>query len=107
MLQGELSAILSTFIKLPFIIKIFVLSIFEWPFYTGFTVHSNVHIDLRHQRHSNYAKSLRPDKDKCNEIIDRHCLSGQGATKQLRGNAIMQLNPEVTDEIICQMAKTV
>ena len=28
------SAILSTFIKLPFVIKIFVLSIFEWPFYT-------------------------------------------------------------------------
>ena len=30
MLQGEHSAILSTFIKLPFVIKIFVLSIFEW-----------------------------------------------------------------------------
>ena len=29
---------LSTFIKLPFVIKIFVLSIFEWRFYTGFTV---------------------------------------------------------------------
>ena len=39
MLQGEHSAILSTFIKLPVAIKIFVLSIFEWPFYTGFTVH--------------------------------------------------------------------
>ena len=26
------------FIKIPFVIKIFVLSIFEWPFYTGFTV---------------------------------------------------------------------
>ena len=38
MLQGEHSAILSTFIQLPFVIKIFVLSIFEWPFYTGFTV---------------------------------------------------------------------
>ena len=36
--QGEHSAILSTFIKLPFVIKSFVLSIFEWPFYTGFTV---------------------------------------------------------------------
>ena len=32
------SAILSTFIKLPFVIKIFVLSIFEWPLKTGFTV---------------------------------------------------------------------
>ena len=34
----EHSAILSTFIKLPFIIKTFVLSIFEWPLKTGFTV---------------------------------------------------------------------
>ena len=38
MLQEEHSAILLNFIKLPFVIKIFVLSIFEWPFYTGFTV---------------------------------------------------------------------
>ena len=38
MLQTEHSAILSTFIKLPVVIKIFVLSIFQWPFYTGFTV---------------------------------------------------------------------
>ena len=38
-LQGEHSAILSTFIKkLPFVFKTFVLSIFEWPFYKGFTV---------------------------------------------------------------------
>ena len=36
----EHSALLLTFIKLPFVIKIFVLSIFEWPFYTGFTVYS-------------------------------------------------------------------
>ena len=33
MLKGEHSAILSTFIKLPFVIKIIVLSIFEWRFY--------------------------------------------------------------------------
>ena len=38
MLQGEHSAIVSTFIKLPYVIKIFVESIFEWPFNTGFTV---------------------------------------------------------------------
>ena len=38
MLQGEHSAILFTFMKLPIVIKIFVLSIFEWLFYTGFTV---------------------------------------------------------------------
>ena len=36
--EWEHSAILSTFIKLPFVIKICVLSMFEWPFYTGFTV---------------------------------------------------------------------
>ena len=39
MLQGEHSAILLTFIKLPFVIKIFVLSIFEWLLKTGFTVY--------------------------------------------------------------------
>ena len=38
MRQWEHSAILLTFIKLPIVIKIFVLSIFEWPFYTGLTV---------------------------------------------------------------------
>ena len=32
--------ILSTFIKLPFVIKIVVLSIFEWPLKTGFTVYT-------------------------------------------------------------------
>ena len=36
--KGENSAILSTFIKLPFAIKIFVLTIFEWPLKTDFTV---------------------------------------------------------------------
>ena len=34
----EHSAILLTFIKLPFVIKFFVLSIFEWTLNTGFTV---------------------------------------------------------------------
>ena len=38
MLQWEHSAILSTFIKLPFSIKTFVLSIFKWSLKTGFTV---------------------------------------------------------------------
>ena len=31
---------LSTCIMLPFVIKTFVLSIFEWPLKTGFTVYS-------------------------------------------------------------------
>ena len=38
MLQWDDSAILSTFITLQFVIRIFVLSIFEWPLKTGFTV---------------------------------------------------------------------
>ena len=38
MLQGEHSAILSTCIQLPHGFKTFVLSIFEWPLKTGFTV---------------------------------------------------------------------
>ena len=41
MLHREHSAILSTFIKLPFTIKTFVLSIFKWPLKTGFTVLSS------------------------------------------------------------------
>ena len=38
MLPLEHSAILLTFIKLPFAIRTFILSIFEWPLKTGFTV---------------------------------------------------------------------
>ena len=38
MLKEEHSAILSACIKLPFVIKIFVLSFFEWLLKTGFTV---------------------------------------------------------------------
>ena len=37
-LQREHSSILSIFIKFIIVIKIFVLSIFEWLFYTGFSV---------------------------------------------------------------------
>ena len=37
---------LLTFIKLPFVIKIFVFSIFEWSFYTGFTVFQSLKIDF-------------------------------------------------------------
>ena len=47
MLQGEQSAILSIFIKLPYVIKIFVSSIFEWPFKTGFTVFVQSHQSLQ------------------------------------------------------------
>ena len=44
MLQGEHSAILLTIIKLPFVIKTFVLSNFEWPLKTCFTVYLSVMI---------------------------------------------------------------
>ena len=44
MLQGEHSATLSTFIKLPFAIKFFAWSIFEWPLKTGFTVYLSLRI---------------------------------------------------------------
>ena len=36
--QGGHSAILPSFIKLPVVIKMCVLSTFEWPFYAAFTV---------------------------------------------------------------------
>ena len=39
---GEHYVILSTFIKPPFVINNFVLSIFEWPFLTSFTVRSEI-----------------------------------------------------------------
>ena len=45
MLQVEHSAILSIFIKVPFVVKTFVMSIFECPFYTGFTVLLIVPVD--------------------------------------------------------------
>ena len=38
--KREHSAILLTFIKLPIVIKILVLSFLEWSFYTGFIVPS-------------------------------------------------------------------
>ena len=38
-LEGEHSAVLSSFIKQPFAIRTFVLTIFEWPLKTRFTVY--------------------------------------------------------------------
>ena len=43
MLQGEHSAILLTFIRLPFVIKIFVLSFFECPFYCKYEIRKCSH----------------------------------------------------------------
>ena len=36
--KGSILQYFVTFIKLAFVVKIFVLSIFERPFYTGFTI---------------------------------------------------------------------
>ena len=49
--QGEHSAILLTLIQLPLVIKTFVLSIFEWPFYIGFTGYQFVHGPRLHIGH--------------------------------------------------------
>ena len=57
MLQMEHSAILSTFIKLPIVIKIFILSIFEWPFYTGFSVCLSICRDSGEKRRLQTTKS--------------------------------------------------
>ena len=45
------SAILSTFIKLPIVIKIIVLSFFEWPFYTVFSVHMWYNQSMEYSEH--------------------------------------------------------
>ena len=43
----EHSAQLLAFIKLQIVIKIFVLSIYEWPFYTGFTDCRNKYLAVK------------------------------------------------------------
>ena len=63
MLQGEHSAILMTFIRLPFVIKIFISSIFEWPFYTGFiSYHIIIYCILFDKKDIIVAKSADHDK---------------------------------------------
>ena len=60
MLQGENSAILSTFIKLPFVIKILVLFIYEWLFYTGLLyikIHMSQHMRFWYLSHCQTAKT--------------------------------------------------
>ena len=59
MLHQEHSAILLTFIMLPFVIKTFVLYIFEWPFYTGFTVAKHLlHAKSQHSDWSGWFSRL-------------------------------------------------
>ena len=68
MLQGVHSAILSNFIKLPFSIKIFVLSIFEWPLKTGFTVIVK-HLNGVHKFFSILLKSSKFDSQTVKEVL--------------------------------------
>ena len=76
--KGEHSAILSTYIRLPFVIKIVVLSIFEWPLYTGLTVSRRINL----QSYPGQRKAVRitldfhfspPNAEKTKRIIiDTH-----------------------------------
>ena len=61
MLQGGHSAILSTFIKLIFIINIFALSIYEWPLKIGFTVAEPVSVAQQAGKCSTFSKTLLKD----------------------------------------------
>ena len=72
--KREHSAILLTFIKLPFALKTFVLSIFEWPLKTGFTVISESTVfDPDQARHS-----VRSDLDlNCSQSFQRMTLAGK------------------------------
>ena len=63
--RGEHSAILSTFIKLKFVIKIFVLSIFYMLFYTGFTIYD-------------WSLNRFLDKQSSGEEIHRNLKNGPG-----------------------------
>ena len=72
-----LHAILSTFIKLPFIVKTFVLSIFEWPFKTGFTeFHSNIKYNkIQHKHHRLY---VLDNRERSGSVVE--CLTGDRGT---------------------------
>ena len=77
MLQREHSAILSTFIKLPVVIKAFVLSIFEWPFYTGFTVYNKGSFIFLHVNNFLLAESGEFDNLKYFTPVFRRAIQGQ------------------------------
>ena len=59
---SEHSAILSTFIKLPSVIKIFALSIFEWLLKAGYTVFT-YNIDKANKHLLNNFTTLKTIKD--------------------------------------------
>ena len=65
MLQGEHSATLSTFFKIPFAIKIFALTVFEWAFCTGSTVRcshtQNRYVDQSSDQNLDSTQCADPD----------------------------------------------
>ena len=65
----EHSAILLTFIKLPFVIKTYVLSILEWPFYTGFTV-DKIHKKLFFVDFTDVSTAANTPKPNVNSICE-------------------------------------
>ena len=73
----EHSAILLTSIKLPFVFKTFVFSIFEWSLKTGFSVLLYLHHNLDHI----YIKA-RSTVDVLNsEIVNKRILNNEGPDK--------------------------
>ena len=88
-MQGEQSAILSTFIKLPFVTEIFVLSIFKWSLKTGFTV-----------LYAIVAQWTRTATEKC-FFRDRGCITLSKHYKAPNKIAcLMQLSPVVNPKVI-------
>ena len=69
MLQREHSAILLTYIKQPFVIKIFILSIFECPFYTGFTVEAKGTDVKRHAETVPDTEKVQLEKQDFDDVI--------------------------------------
>ena len=59
-----LSAILLTFVKLPFVIKLFVLTIFEWPRKIGFKMDDSISDShyLKELKFSNPTTNVRSTK---------------------------------------------
>ena len=86
MLPLEHSAILLTFINLPFVIKIFVLSFFEWSFYIGFNVFPIVGLWFRPVNFSIIEAECVYGK--CSKVLKTSCL-----LKRPRQTAQTQIRP--------------
>ena len=95
MLQGEHSAILSTFIKLPFVFKTFVLSIFKWSLKTGFNVVYLIFLQYSAQVSSNsliFNKGAL-EMNLIGEVMEYHTLDG--IIKPVPGHYFLNINSTV------------